>query len=142
MAALVLALAAPLSLFAESLRGSSLLTAESVTSPTKPISSLRSRASLISDAFRVNADEITVDQTNLSQTGVTAVTCRGVTSVSTGYTISASKQVALELYGLANLYHLNPAGIVVHPTAAQADKKFSQTLPKLELRLNAGSAAH
>jgi hypothetical protein len=142
MTALVLALAAPLSLFAEPLKGSFLLTADSVTSPTKPVSSLKGRASLISDTFRVSADEITVDQTNLSRSGVTLVTCRGVTSVSAGYMISASKELTLELDGLANVYHLNPAGIVVHPTAAPADKKFSQSLPKLDLRLSAGSAAH
>jgi hypothetical protein len=100
---LALALAAPLSLSAEPLKGSFLLSADSMpspTSPTKPISTFKGHASVIGKAFSVSADEIIVDQTRLSPKGVTLVTCRGVTSVSAGYSIPASKELTFEIDGL------------------------------------------
>jgi len=87
----------------------------------------------------VSADEITVDQTDLTRTGVTVVTCRDVTSVSAGYEIPASKELTLELDARANLYPFNPAGLVPssppRTTVPAAAKAFSAGLPKLDLSL-------
>jgi hypothetical protein len=138
--ALALALAAPLSLFAEPLKGSFLLSADSMTSPTKPISTLKGQASVNGKAFSVSADEITIDQSELTRKGVTLVTCRGVTSVSTGYTISASKELTFEIDGRANIYRLDPASIVVSATPNSTGRQFSQSLPKLDLTLRATAA--
>lgn len=141
--ALALALVAAQSLSAAPLKGSFLLTADSTVTVTKMISFSKGSASLAgtsTNSFRISADEITVDQSELTHTGVTVVTCRGVTSVSAGYTIPASKELTFEIDGGGSIYRLNPAGIVVESTPAANEKKFSQTLPKLDLRLRSGPA--
>jgi hypothetical protein len=142
--ALALALAGLLSLSAAPLKGNFLLSADSTVPVTNMISFSKGHASLVSnskDSFRVSADEITLDQSELTRTGVTLITCRGVTSVSAGYTIPASKELTLEIEGGGNIYRLNPAGIVVQAPLLETEKKFSQTLPKLDLRLRSGPAA-
>ncbi len=138
--AIALAFAAPLSLSAAPLKGSFLLTADSTVAATKTMTLAKGRASLVgnsTNSFRVTADEITVEQTELTGKGVSLVTCRGVTSVSAGYTIPASKELTLEIDGGGNIYFLNAAGIVAKSAGApvEHEKKFSQTLPKLDLRL-------
>lgn len=142
--ALALAFAAPLSLSAAPLKGSFLLSADSTVTVTKLMSFSKGRASLVSnsdDAFRVTADEINVDQTELTRKGVSLVTCRGVTSVSAGYTIPASKELTLEIVGGGNIYFLNPTGVVLQPPLIETEKKFAQTLPKLDLRLRSSTAS-
>ena len=142
--ALVLAFAVPLSLSATPLKGSFLLTGDSTVSVTKLISFTKGRAVLASnagDAFRVSADEITLDQSELLRKGVTLVTCRGVTAVSAGYTVPPSQDLTLEIEGGGNIYRLNPAGIVERAATAVPAKPFAQTLPKLDLRLRAASAS-
>jgi hypothetical protein len=141
--ALALALTAPLSLSAAPLTGSFLLSADSTVAVTKMISVAKGRASLVSGTFRVSAAEITVDQSELPDKGVSLVTCRGVTSVSAGYTLPASQELTLELDGRANIYRLNPAGIVAKSpdTPVEHEKKFSQTLPQLDLRLRSDPAS-
>lgn len=144
--ALALALIAPLSLSAAPLKGSFLLTADLTVAVTQTKSFSQGRASLVGnsiDTFRVSADEITIDQTDSTRTQVTLVTCRGVTAVSGGYAIPASKVLTLELDSRANIYCLNPAGIVAKSTGApvENEKNFSSSLPKLDLRLRSRTAA-
>lgn len=144
--ALALALAALPALSAAPLKGSFLLTADLTVAVTQTKSFSQGRASLVGnsiDTFRVSADEITIDQTDSTRTHVTLVTCRGVTAVSAGYEIPASKVLTLELDSRANIYCLNPAGIVAKSAGApvKPEKNFSQTLPKLDLRLRSGTAS-
>ncbi len=142
--ALALALAALPALSAAPLKGSFLLSADSTVTVTKLMSYSKGRASLVSnsnDAFRVTADEITVDQTELTCKGVSLVTCRGVTSVSAGYTIPASKELTLEIHGGGNIYFLNPTGVVLQSPLLKTGKNFSQTLPKLDLSLRSRTAS-
>lgn len=144
--ALALALAALPALSAAPLKGSFLLHADSTVAVTKTMSFSKGRASLVgnaTDSFRVSADEITLDQSDLTKKGVTLVTCRGVTSVSAGYEIPASKVLTLELDSQSSIYRLNPTGIVAKSadTPAEHEKKFSQTLPKLDLSLRSRTAS-
>ena len=142
--ALALAFAAPLSLSAAPLKGSFLLTGDSTVSVTKMISFTKGHASIVGNSnngFRVSADEITIDQSELTRKGVTLVTCRGVTADSAGYTIPPSQELTLEIEGGGNIYRLNPAGIVAGAATAAPARPFAQTLPKRDLRLRAATAA-
>jgi hypothetical protein len=135
-------LGSSLSLVADPLKGNFLLTSDSTETPNRFVSVSKGRASLTSNHFRIAADEITLDQRALGQRGVTLVTCRGVTSVSAGYSIPASGELTLEVDGLANIYRLNPAGIVVGAIATnRSEPSFSKRLPPLDLSLRATSAA-
>ena len=141
--AVALALAAPPSLSAAPLKGSFLITGDSTAAVTNTISFTKGHASLVGEsggAFHVSADEITVDQSELSRKGVTVVTCRGVTAVSAGYTIPASHELTLEIEGGGNIYRLNPAGLVAGAAPAAPAKPFAQALPQLDLRLRAATA--
>lgn len=143
-ALLPLFLVAVPSLSAAPLKGSFLLTADSVEPPVQNISVAKGRASLVSDHFRVNADEIVFDQSALTSRHTSVLICRGVRSVSGGYSIPASRELAVEIDGQSNIYVLNPSGIIVAPAATPAGpaQPFSANLPRLDLRLRAANAAN
>lgn len=142
-ALLPLLLVAAQSLSAAPLKGSFLLTADSVEPPTKNISVAKGRASLVSDHFRVSADEIIFDQSALHTRHGSVLICRGVKSVSAGYTIPASRELTVEIDGQANIYIANSSRIIVTPAATSVApaQHFSAKLPRLELRLRAATAA-
>lgn len=142
-AILSLLLVTALSLYAAPLKGSFMLTADSVEPTTKNISVAKGRASLVSDHFRVSADEIVVDQSALTTRHASVLICRGVTSVSSGYTIPASRELTVEIDGQANIYVTNSSGVIVTPAATSVApaQHFSAKLPRLDLRLHASNAA-
>lgn len=131
------------SLLADPLKGSFLLSSESTETPSRLVSLAKGRASLTSADFRLTADEISLDQSTLDKRGVSVLTCRGVTSVSSGYSIPTSGELTLEVEGLANIYRLNPAGIVAGAIATnRAETSFSKRLPPLDLSLRAASPSN
>ena len=142
-ALLSLLLVAAQSLSAAPLKGSFLLTADSVEPPTGNISVAKGRASLVSDLFRVSADEIIFDQSALTSRHASVLICRGVTSISAGYTIPASRELTVEIDGQANIYVANSSRIIVTPaaTSVATAQQFSAKLPRLDLRLRAANAA-
>lgn len=142
-AILSLLLVTALSLSAAPLKGSFLLTADSVEPPTQNISVAKGRASLLSDHFHVSADEIIFDRSAIHTRHTSVLICRGVKSVSAGYTIPASRELTMEIDGQSNIYVLNSSRIIVTPSATPAAPAtpFSANLPRLDLRLRAANAA-